>query len=69
MKKEAIITLEIDEDLKNEIEEICNKEGISLDTAINFFIKKILETKNFLLKQMRKMTLFIAKKIRKNLLK
>ena len=38
MKKEAIITLEIDEDLKNEIEEICNKEGISLDTAINFFV-------------------------------
>ena len=40
MEKEIVINLEIDEDLKNKAEKICNKEGISLATAFTLFIKK-----------------------------
>ncbi len=47
MAKEIVITLEIDEDLKNEAEKICNKEEISLATAFTLFIKKIVETREF----------------------
>lgn len=47
MAKEIVITLEIDEDLKNEAEKICNKEGISLATAFTLFIKKVIETRKF----------------------
>lgn len=47
MGKEIIVTLEIEEDLKNEAEKICNKEGISLTTAFILFAKKLVEAKKF----------------------
>lgn len=47
MAKEIVVTLEIDEDLKNEAEKICNKEGITLTTAFMLFIKKVVETRKF----------------------
>ena len=69
MAKEIVITLEIDEDLKNEAEKICNKEGISLATAINFFIKKILETKKFPFETDEENDPFYSEKNQKKLVK
>lgn len=47
MNKNTVIVLEIEEELKKELEEICADIGISLDTAFNLFVKKLVSERTF----------------------
>lgn len=47
MNKNNIIVLEIEEELKKKLEKICANIGITLDTAFNMFVKKLVTEGTF----------------------
>lgn len=42
---QTLINFRIDENLKKEMEEICNELGITMTTAFNMFAKKMIREK------------------------
>ena len=42
---QTLISIRIDEDLKNEFEDICTKMGLSMSSAINIFAKTVVREK------------------------
>ena len=44
---QTVINISIDEDLKNEFEDVCTKMGLSISSAINLFAKTVVREKRF----------------------
>lgn len=42
---QALINFRIDENAKKQMEEICNELGITMSTAFNIFVKKVIREK------------------------
>lgn len=42
---QSIVNFRIDEDLKNQMDEVCKDMGITLTTAMTLFIKKVVKEK------------------------
>ena len=42
---QALINFRIDENSKKQMEEICNELGITMSTAFNIFVKKVIREK------------------------
>ena len=44
------ISIRIDNQLKQQFDSLCNELGLSMSSALNLFVKQLLENKEFLLK-------------------
>ncbi len=42
---QTLINFRIDENTKKQLEEICNELGITMSTAFNMFVKKVIREK------------------------